>query len=128
MAVMLDGSQRDTVYQALLDDLTGIGDVAISAGNGKVETARRLRCRFEQDCRLLDQIGWEPDGGRGVYAITLPSDEIRALFARLHERATGIINDAVSEFATKTLSEAFSVVEIATVVLGELPGGQRHRP
>jgi hypothetical protein len=128
MAVVLNGSQRDPVYQFILFDLSRIGDMEILLMSDEPELARRLRRRLEEDWRLLDQIGWELRGDRKVYAITLPSDEIRTVFKRLHSLATHIINKSIAESADRTLKAAFSVAETSAVVLQELPGGVRPRP
>jgi hypothetical protein len=86
--------------------------------------AQRLRSRFEEDMRLLDQIGWEPKGDKEVYAITLASDEIRSIFRRLLAQALQLI-DAPGARSAQVLGQAASVAEIASVVLNELPGGAR---
>lgn len=125
MAVMLDCSQRDAVYQFVLLDLIGVGNMPSLMRRGKVEQACGLRQRFEQDMQLLDQIGWGPKGGKEVYAITLASDDIRAIFRRLLARATLVINEAVTEFANQVLTEASCVAETSRIVLGELPRGAR---
>lgn len=126
MGALLADSQRDAVYRFILFDLNDMGDMATLLRGGEVEQARLLRCRFEEDMLLLDQIGWEQTGKRPAYALTLPSDEIRAIFRRLLTQATQVINESLAEFATQMLGDAFSMVEIAEIVLNELPGGTRH--
>ena len=43
-----------------------------------------------------------------------------ALFGRLHERASRVIDDAISEFARVMLSDAFCVAEVASRTLGSV--------
>jgi hypothetical protein len=124
MGILLVDSQRDAVYQYLLVDLGGVADITTLIRGGELVLARRLRSRFEEDMRLLDQIGWEPKGDKEVYAITLASNEIRAIFRRLLAHAIQIIN-APGARSAQVLKLAASVAEIASMVLNELPGGTR---
>jgi hypothetical protein len=122
MGVMLDGSQRDAVYQFVLFDLSGIGDMMTLVRGGNLDRAQGLRQRFEQDMRLLDQIGWEPKGRKVAYAITLASDELRAIFRRLLGRAIQIINEP-RKASVQVLTQASSVAVTSSIVLNKLPGG-----
>ncbi len=124
MGIFLVDSQRDDLYQYLLVDVGGIADLTTLIRGGEVLLARRLRARFEEDMRLLDQIGWEPKGKREVYAITLASDEIRAIFRRLLAHAIQLIEQPPAK-STQVLRMAASVAETARIVLNELPGGRR---
>jgi hypothetical protein len=72
MGILLADSQRDEVYQYLLVDVGGVGDVTTLIRGGELTLARRLRSRFEEDMRLLDQIGWEPKAEKAVYAVRWP--------------------------------------------------------
>jgi hypothetical protein len=124
MGVMLADSQRDEVYQYLLVDVGGVADMTTLIRGGELDLARRLRSRFEEDMRLLDQIGWEPKGEKAVYVVTLASDEIRSIFRRLLAYVLQIINAPHGKSAL-TLSRAAGMAEIARIVLNELPGGTR---
>ena len=44
--------------------------------------------------------------------------DVLALFGRLHERASRVIDDAISEFARTVLADAFCVAEVASRTLG----------
>jgi hypothetical protein len=124
MGIMLVASQRDAVYQYLLFDVSSIGDMTTLVRNGELLLAQRLRSRFEENMRLVDQIGWEPKGKKEVYAITLASDEIRAIFRRLLGRAIEVISQPRAE-TVQALREAVSVADTARIVLSELPGGKQ---
>jgi hypothetical protein len=128
MAIVLDHSQRDGVYEFVLHDLSQLGELAAVLGRGEVDRARGLRRRFEEDLRLLDQIGWERADDRGEYAIRLGADEVRPVFARLRALTSEVIRESGAEFTSTTLEQAFGVAETCAVVLGELPGGVRPRP
>jgi hypothetical protein len=125
--VTLDHTQRDGVYQFVLHDLGNLGELSLALGREEVHQARHLRQRFEEDLRLLDQLGWEKNPDKSEFAIRLGSDEIRAVFTRLRELTTEVINEAMTEFANQMLKEAFGVAETCAVVLQELPGGLRPR-
>jgi hypothetical protein len=125
MGILLADSQRDEVYQYLLVDVGGVADLTTLIRGGELVLARRLRVRFEEDMRLLDQIGWESRGGKSVYAITLASEDIRAVFRRLLGHALHLI-DAPGVKSAQVLQQAASVAEIASIVLNELPGGTRE--
>jgi hypothetical protein len=125
MGIFLVGSQRDEVYQYLLVDVGAIADMTTLIRGGELHLARRLRVRFEEDMRLLDQIGWEPKGRKDVYAITLASDEIRSIFRRLLAYVLQIIDEPAGRSA-QVLNRAAGMAEIASIVLNELPGGTRR--
>jgi hypothetical protein len=124
MGIFLVRSQRDMVYGYLLVDASGIASFTTLVRGGDLGLARRLRSRFEEDMRLLDQIGWEPKGRQEVYAITLPSDEIRGIFRRLMGQAAQLLHDPPLK-SVLVQKEATEMVEIARIVFNELPGGTR---
>jgi hypothetical protein len=72
---------------------------------------------FEQAARLLDQIGWEKVGSRRRYEVQLGDAEVLALFGRLHERASRVIDEAISAFARAMLDDALCVAEVASRTL-----------
>ncbi len=126
MAVVLDRSQRDAVYQFVLRDLADMDDVAIVLGDGEVELAQQLRRRFEQGLRLLDDIGWEQTGARELYALSQPPQELRAVFGWLGESATAATGEAIAESADQGIKEAFTAAETSKMVLQQLPEGTRR--
>ncbi|HEY7831553.1 MAG TPA: hypothetical protein VIC06_13415 [Solirubrobacteraceae bacterium] len=124
MGILLADSQRDEVYQYLLVDVGAVADMTTLIRGSELVLARRLRSRFEEDMRLLDQIGWEPKGKKEVYAITLASDEIRSIFRRLLAYVLQLIDEPAGRSA-QVLNRAAGMAEIARIVLNELPGGTR---
>jgi hypothetical protein len=125
MGIFLVGSQRDEVYQYLLVDIGAVADITTLIRGSELHLAKRLRGRFEEDMRLLDQIGWEPKGRKEVYAITLASDEIRSIFRRLLAYVLQLI-DEPGRRSAQVLNRAAGMAEIASIVLNELPGGTRR--
>ncbi len=124
MTIVLDRAQRDAVYGFLVSDLAEVGTLVAALEAGEVKRAEWLRRNFEQAARLLDQIGWEKVGSRQRYEVQLGDADVLALFGRLHERASRVIDEAVSEFARAMLGDAFCVAEVARRTLA----GQREAP
>jgi hypothetical protein len=123
VAVVLDGVQRDAVYQFVLIDLAQLGGIAAVAKSGDLDCVWRLRQRFEGDLWVLDEIGWEERGDRELYTVALPAEVLRAVFGRLQEQATQVIGESMSEFADRVLKAAFRVAETSAQVLERLPEG-----
>jgi hypothetical protein len=65
VAITITREQRDAIHQELLTELTGSGDIWAELQSGDYDAAKRTRRRFEDEMRLLDDIGWEPDQKRG---------------------------------------------------------------
>ncbi len=117
MVIVLDRAQRDAVYGFAISDLAEVGDLVAALEEGEVKRAEWLRRNFEQAAQLLDQIGWEKTGSRQRYKVKLGDADVLALFGRLHERASRLIDAAISEFARAMLSDAFCVAEVASQTL-----------
>jgi hypothetical protein len=124
MAIVLDRAQRDAVYGFVVSDLAEVGGLAAALEARKVTRAEWLRRNFDQAAGLLDQIGWEKVGSRERYEVQLGNADVLALFARLHERVSRVIDDAISEFARAMLADAYCVAEVARRTLG----GEREAP
>ena len=124
MEIVLDRVQRDAVYGFAVSDLAEVAGLVAALEASEVKRAQWLRRNFDQAARLLDQIGWEKVGSRERYRVELGDADVLALFGRLHERASRLIDDAISEFARAMLSDAFYVAEVASRTLsgvGEPP-------
>jgi hypothetical protein len=124
MAIVLDRAQRDAVYGFVVNDLAEVAGFAAALDADEIKRAQWLRRNFDQAARLLDQIGWEKTASRQRYEVELSDADVLALFGRMHERASTLINEAVSEFAKAMLSDAFCVAEVASRTLsgvGEPP-------
>jgi len=80
MIVTITRAQRDALYEEMLSDLTGVGDIYLALNNRDDEAARRLWQRFEAELRLLDQLGWSPVEPLDRFEIDLPQEVlVRAL-------------------------------------------------
>lgn len=124
MAIMLVREQREQVYEFLLHDLHRI-DETLGLGLAGEDETRRLCRHYQQDLDLLFQLGWGQDIPKEVYAVTLPSDETRAIFERLHAKAIGIAtSQSLSVVGPDIACVALQVIEVCGIVLRELPGGR----
>jgi len=122
MAVVLDCAQRDAVWRFVVADLPDVGDIGRELSSGNVETAQRLRRRFDEDVRLLDVLGWSQGGERQSYEITMPLRQAEAIFARLHARIMGSIEEAVSVLLDQPVGVTLEAAGICTEVLRRLRG------
>lgn len=115
--MLLDRAQRDALYQFVLTDLAGAGDVALALRAGEMCEAQRLRARFEEDLRLLDLLGW---GGEGPERCELPlSAEASTALGRLRERARGLLEELAKQLLDDGLVDAVRVVETCATALEE---------
>lgn len=117
MTVTITRAQRDALYEEMLGDLTGVGDVYLALNNGETEEARHLWRRFEPELRLLDAIGWAPVEPRERFAIDLPQDTLVRALGRLQERAEQTIGAHLAE-----PKDGVEVAQRAVQVLGACHG------
>ena len=76
--------ERDALYSALVTELSGVGDIAVHLRGDEIAQAQRLRCRYEQDMRLLDDLGWEQDPAGDLFDLTMSAAELRLALERLY--------------------------------------------
>ncbi len=129
MAFVLDRLQRDALYRFVISDLAEVAGLVSALEADEINRACWLRRNFDQATQLLDQIGWQKVGSRECYEVALSAADALALFGRLYERATRVINDSISEFANAVLKEAVCVAEVSGQVLGgpdSLSAQHRH--
>jgi hypothetical protein len=68
-------------------DLNGLSSVGILLGQNRASEARRLRERFEQGWRRLDDRGGEAADSRQSFELTMPPVQLAAVVRRLHQQA-----------------------------------------
>lgn len=71
MPIFLDREQRDAIRDALLTNLSGVGDIDLMLMNEDWARARRFRMEFEDDMRLLDDLGWARTRSRATACVAL---------------------------------------------------------
>jgi hypothetical protein len=95
MAITITRAQRDALYEEVLTDLTGVGDIYHVLNGGHPDGARRMWRRFDAEFRLLDEIGWERDDGRERFVIDLPADVLVMVLGDLQQRAEETLGEHV---------------------------------
>lgn len=100
----ITGEQRDAVYELLIEHLGGLGDVRIAIDRREFGTARRLAREFAEDFRLLNDLGWGPDEQLEV-PLTIPSDELAAIFERLRVDARGALSESAADREARAADE-----------------------
>jgi hypothetical protein len=83
MSVTITREQREVLWENVVTDLNGIGDIYVALHNEQWAKARALRMRFEADMRLLDDIGWARHDPGQRFELTIPLDELKATLERL---------------------------------------------
>jgi hypothetical protein len=90
MSLTITAEQRDALYDQILDRLSGIGDVWLTASTENYEAAGRLGREYSDDLRLvLDDLGWG-EGPEGAIELTTPPDILRRALTRLRDAAIGL--------------------------------------
>ena len=51
MAITIDRTARDAIYEEILTELSGSGDIWTEMQSGDYEAVRRTRRRLEESCR-----------------------------------------------------------------------------
>ena len=95
--IKLNREQRDAIYGELVLDLSGTGDIRVNLDGEDYDAAQRLRRRYEDDMRLLDDLGWEPDQDRDEFEVTMGHDELARVLRRLNRSAGDTLNVYVVE-------------------------------
>lgn len=101
-AITIGREQRDAIYEEVLTDVSGSGDVWAEMQSGDYGAARRTRDRLVGDMRLLDDIGWEPEPGRELFELTMDGPDLARVLRTLHENAGSTVHEQV----TRPLEEA----------------------
>lgn len=95
--IKLNRQQRDAIYGELVLDLSGTGDIRISLDGGDYEAAKQPRQRFEEDMRLLDDLGWEPEQDRDEFEVTMDYDDVARVLHRVNRSAGDTLHIYVVE-------------------------------
>ncbi|MEV4423068.1 hypothetical protein AB0L40_24280 [Patulibacter sp. NPDC049589] len=96
MPVTITREQRDAIYEAVMNHLSGIGDVGLLVDNGDATSAQRLARTFVEDLRLLEDLGWAAQADAETVTLTMASGELTRAFTRLHHDAADALAAYVS--------------------------------
>jgi hypothetical protein len=88
MTLTLSASQRDALYDQILDRLSGIGDIELAINGEDYERAERLGREYSDDlCLLLDDLGLGDGAGEWV-ELSSPPEVLKRVLPRLRRLAT----------------------------------------
>lgn len=104
--IKLNRQQRDAIYGEVVLDLSGTGDIRVNLDSGDYEAAREHRRRYEEDMRLLDDLGWEPEQDESEFEITMDYEDLARVLRRLNRSAADtlhiyVIEPLEGEFVTR---------------------------
>jgi hypothetical protein len=122
MAVRISAAHRDALYEDLLDQLSGIGDLWTVIEREDFDTATRLGRDFSDDLRLiLTDLGWGDGPGRSV-ELTVPPEVLERVFSRLRDTAASVRASEEPEWAAARDREERNrlVAEVCETVLENL--------
>jgi len=125
MSLTITATQRDALYDQILDRLSGIGDIELALRLENYDAAERIGREYSDDLRLLlDDLGIGEGNGRPIELSTDP-EVLRRTLPRLRELAEGHTAGLESEWAEAgRLRERNRLVAEAceAVMLGLGPG------
>jgi hypothetical protein len=116
MNMMINRSERDTIYDGLMTDLTALDDVYTHLHHDESADARRLWRRFAVELRLLDDLGWEQEPDAKRFELTLPARELRPIIERIYWSSVSALSDKPDEL----LEDARETISSATVACPEI--------
>lgn len=129
MAVNVGREQRDAIHAEVLGVLTGTGDVYFELERGDYEAARRLRRRFEDAMRLLDDLGWDPDAAGEEFELSMPPGELARVLAELSDNAGAVLRAHIvepieeREHAARSLTAQLAYGDLLAQLAGTEPAG-----
>ena len=98
VTAVIDRHQRYGLYELIRSHLGSVGDLWHAlAQESDFAKAERLGRELGEDLRLLDDIGWKEDEGRGSFALTMPPDELARALRRLRDEAAALLTGSASE-------------------------------
>jgi hypothetical protein len=90
--ITIDPDQRDGLYELARNHLGSIEDFWVALERTRdFDTAARLAREFEDDFRLLDDIGWRPDERGELFELTMPGQRLALLLRRLRQEAAEVL-------------------------------------
>jgi hypothetical protein len=97
MPITIEAGTRELLYDSAVADLSGMGDLMLELDAGRVLEAQLLRQRFEDELRLLDDLGWAPTDQRGAFELTMPLEQLTRLLGMFYERHLALLIDGAGD-------------------------------
>jgi hypothetical protein len=107
--IIISRAQRVAIYEIVINQLSGIGDLWLAVHRRDAD-AERLGREFAEDLRLLEDLGRSETIDHETVTLTMAAGDLTRTLARLHEDATGALGTYVSrpkadeEFAQRDLA------------------------
>jgi hypothetical protein len=95
VAITIDREQRDAIYEEILTELTGTGDIWAELQSGDYDAARRTRDRLADDMRLLDDLGWEPEPNGSRFEMTMEPVALAQALRTLNDAARSTLHEQI---------------------------------
>lgn len=135
MAITIHREQRDAIYDEVMTDLTGSGDVWVLLQSGDYEAAKRIRRRLADDMRLLDDLGWEPQQDRDGFELTMEVPDLARALRTLNENARSTLSEQINKpideavLAQRALVAQTTYGDVLAQIAeaGSAEGGERSR-
>jgi hypothetical protein len=96
VAIRITREQRDAIYEEIMTEISGSGDVHVEMESGDYAAARRTRRRHQDAMRLLDDLGWEPTQDDQEFELTMEPSGLARAVASLTENACVTLHDMVA--------------------------------
>ena len=87
MAVTLTRDERDALRADVVFELGSVDELGRAARAGTATAAKAIRHLFEEDMRLLDDLGWAEDDERESFTLTMPLEQLKAVLQRFCDQA-----------------------------------------
>lgn len=123
MSITITRDQREALWERLIIDLTGIGDISLALHEEQWAKARALRMRFEADMRLLDDLGWARHDPGERFELTIPPDELKATIERLGIDA---LRAVVRPLLERDVDHELRCLRAYASIVEQLAGEQQH--
>jgi non-ribosomal peptide synthetase component F len=115
MSITITAERRMVLWADVVADLATIDSIHRAIEDGEWEKARALRCRYEQDMRLLDDIGWAQHQPDERFDLTIAPDQLRTTLQRLHEYANRHAHRLLGD-----TQAALACIDVYAALLGQV--------
>jgi len=105
------------LYEVLSTRLSGLGDVYLAMKRGDGADAQRMWRRSELDTRLLDDLGWERDGGRDRFQLTMAPQELRPVLERIYWESVAALAQKEDDLIAEAQERLKAVVAVCSSLL-----------
>jgi hypothetical protein len=102
-AIVINRVQRDAIHRHLRASLYALDDIHMYLSDGGHIRARELRREYEDNMRLLDDLGWEDDAPAESFQLTVEPDVLIRVLERVRRKAAADTREHVGALAADAL-------------------------